>query len=308
VEVAGLADRDAQRKVTRETRFNLGSMNKMFTAVAIAQLVEEGKLGWDDPVGKHLPDYPNPEVREKVTIRQLLSHTSGLGSYWNERFAKKRGEIRTVSDYLALFSDEKPAFAPGSRFEYSNAGFIVLGAIVEKVTGRSYFEHVKKRVFEPAGMTATDWPEAPQRGARYAVGYTGAPPSLRRNEDELPNRGGPAGGGYSTVDDLVAFARALAGGKLVKRETLALMTTPASKDGPPGFGYGFGFGIVSDGRAVSFGHNGGAPGVSAELRIFPESGTVVAAFQNRDPEAMQPVVDRSVTALFGERPARAAAR
>jgi CubicO group peptidase (beta-lactamase class C family) len=136
VKAYGLADKARNLPNNPQTKFNLGSMNKMFTAVAIAQLAEQGKLSFDDKVGKFLPDYPNKDVANKVTIHHLLTHTSGLGSYWNAKFDARRAQIKTVADYLALFADEPLLFEPGARFEYSNSGFIVLGAIVEKVSAR----------------------------------------------------------------------------------------------------------------------------------------------------------------------------
>jgi CubicO group peptidase (beta-lactamase class C family) len=303
VKAVGLADRASKRPVAADTRFNLGSMDKMFTAVVVAQLVEAGKLGWDDPVGKILPDYPNAEVREKVTIRHLLTHTSGLGSYWNAKFDAKRTGIRTVSDYLALFSDESPRFPPGSKFSYSNSGYIVLGAIIERVTGAPYFDVVKRHVFDRAGMTGADFAETKDRDARYAVGYLGSAAPYEPNEGELPNRGGPAGGGYSTAADLFAFGRALLAGKLVSKETLALMTTPTpqSKRGGPGIGYGFGFGMEDERGMRSIGHNGGAGGVAADLHVFPETGEIFAVLANRDPSFLMPVVERTRAALAGER-------
>jgi CubicO group peptidase (beta-lactamase class C family) len=302
VKAVGLADREKKRPVAADTRFNLGSMDKMFTAVAIAQLVEAGRLAWDDPVGKHLPDYPNAEIRQKVTIRHLLTHTSGLGSYWNEKFTARRKEIHGVNDYLALFSDESPRFEPGTKFSYSNSGYIVLGAILEKVTGSTYDEVVKKRVFERAGMTGTGFPESKDRDARYAVGYLGAEGDLDPNENELPNRGGPAGGGYSTAADLVAFARALLSGKLVSKETLALMTTPTpqSKAGGRGLGYGFGFGIEEKDGLHTIGHNGGSGGIAADLHVVPATGDVFVVLANRDPSFLMPVVERTSAALAGE--------
>src|ERR1044071_3562961 len=126
---AGIANQATKAPIDPNTKFNLGSMNKMFTAVAVAQLAQAGKLSFEDTVGKHLPDYPNREVAEKVTIHHLLTHTSGLGSYWNAKFDARRSGIKTVADYLSLFADEPGAVDPGQRFKYSNSGFVVLGAL-----------------------------------------------------------------------------------------------------------------------------------------------------------------------------------
>jgi CubicO group peptidase (beta-lactamase class C family) len=133
----GLADRERQVGNTVNTRFRLGSMNKMFTAVAILSLVEAGKVALDDPLGKHLPDYPEPEVRSKVTVRHLLTHTGGTGDIFSPQFFEKRLALRTHGDYLALYGTRKLLFEPGAEWRYSNYGYVLLGAIIERVSGRS---------------------------------------------------------------------------------------------------------------------------------------------------------------------------
>ncbi len=291
----GLANKTAKAANRTDTKFNLGSMNKMFTSVAIAQLAEQGKLSFDDKVGKYLPDYPNADVRDKVTIHQLLTHTAGLGSYWNKRFDERRASIRTVSDYLALFADDKLLFEPGARFQYSNSGFIVLGAIVEKVSGKSYFDYVREHIYKPAGMTNTDAYEMRVETPNLAMGYTrnddraDAPLATRKeNSDSRPNRGGPAGGGYSTVEDLTKFAMALTTNRLLSAKYTELVTTGKVPMGGAKYAYGFGDMAVDGKRTI--GHNGGAPGIAAELGIFTESGYSVAMMANYDPDDLMPIV------------------
>ncbi len=297
----GLADKNTKAPNRTDTKFNLGSMNKMFTAVAIAQLAEQGKLSFDDKVGKHLPDYLNKAVAEKVTIHHLLTHTSGLGSYWNAKFEQKKDSIRTVADYLSLFADEAPRFEPGARFDYSNSGFIVLGAIIEKVSGQSYYDYVREHIYKPAGMSNTDCYESTQKIANLAMGYTtgneesSAPGPRHENTGTRPNRGGPAGGGYSTVEDLLKFSLALREHKLLSRKSTELITTGKVKMGSGAYGYGFGDLTVNGQRF--FGHNGGAPGIAAELRIFPASGYTIAVMGNYDPPAVLPVV-RKITEMI----------
>ena len=287
----GLADRRGQTPNRADTKFNLGSMNKMFTAVAVAQLAERGKLSFANTVGKHLPDYPNRAVANRVTIHHLLTHTSGLGSYWNEKFEARKGEIRTVADYLSLFAHESPAFEPGARFQYSNAGFIVLGAIIEKVSGQSYYDYVREHIYRPAGMRDTDAYEMKQAVPNLALGYAkeGAGPR-RENTDSRPNRGGPAGGGYSTAADLLKFAEALRGGKLLSAKFTEIVTTGKVEAGRGKYAYGFGDRLINGRR--SFGHNGGAPGIAADLSIFPDLGYTVVVLSNYDPRHAMPVVGR----------------
>jgi CubicO group peptidase (beta-lactamase class C family) len=286
----GLADKSAKAPNKADTKFNLGSMNKMFTAVAAAQLAEKGKLAFADKVGKFLPDYPNKDVREKVTIHQLLTHTSGLGSYWNKRFEERKSSIRTVTDYLALFADEPLLFEPGARFEYSNSGFIVLGAIIEKASGQSYYDYVREHIYKPAGMTSSDAYEMTEKTPNLAMGYAGSggESGRKENTDSRPNRGGPAGGGYSTVEDLLKFSLALRQHKLLSAGYTELVTTGKVKMGDNLYAYGFGDRKVNGKR--SFGHNGGAPGIASSLSIFPELGYTVIVMTNYDPPNMMPVV------------------
>jgi CubicO group peptidase (beta-lactamase class C family) len=297
----GLADKSANTPNKADTKFNLGSMNKMFTAVSIAQLAEKGKLSFDDKVGKYLPDYPNQNVREKVTIHQLLTHTSGLGSFWNKKFDERRASIKTVADYLALFADEPLLFEPGARFQYSNSGFVVLGAIIEKVSGQNYYDYVRQHIYKPVGMINSDAFEMTEKTANMAMGYTseGQPSKTRKeNSDSRPNRGGPAGGGYSTVEDLLKFAVALRENRLLSAKYTEMVTTGKVKMG--GNLYAYGFGDIRVNGKRSFGHNGGAPGIASSLSIFPELGYTVIVMTNYDPPNMMPVVrklEESVTNL-----------
>lgn len=272
-----------------DTKFNLGSMNKMFTAVAIAQLVEKGKLSFDDKVGKHLPDYPNQEVREKVTLHHLLTHTSGLGSYWNAKYDATWPRIRTVQGFLATFAEEPPRFEPGARFEYSNAGFIVLGAVIEKASGMDYYDYVRENIFKPAGMNDTDCYEMDREVPNLAFGYTNNGPDGQREAGPRRSnlflhsvRGGPAGGGFSTVQDLLRFHLALRAGKLLGAKMTETVLTGKVNMGGSGMQYGYGFGTQgAEGRRI-VGHNGGAPGISAWLDMYWDSGYTVAALSNYD--------------------------
>jgi CubicO group peptidase (beta-lactamase class C family) len=271
-----------------DTKFNLGSMNKMFTGVAIAQLAEQGKLSFNDLVGKFLPDYPNKEVAEKVTIHHLLTHTSGLSDYWEPLFNSNFTTVRTVQGYAELFWDDTLLFEPGERFQYSNAGPIVLGLIIEKISGQSYFDYVKEHIYKPAGMINSDCYEMDAVVENLAFGYTrtdmdGHPvDGPRRNNMFLHAvRGGPAGGGWSTVEDLFGFAKALQSGQLVGKAYVDTLTTGKEEMGPD-MKYGYLFGEeFSDGHRI-VGHNGGAPGISAQLDMYVDLGYTVAVLSNYD--------------------------
>jgi CubicO group peptidase (beta-lactamase class C family) len=283
----GRADRKARTANTPATRFRIGSMNKMFTAVATLQLVEAHKLALDDPIGKHLPDYPNKEVATKVTVRHLLTHTGGTGDIFGPEFDQHRLRLREHRDYLKLYGSRGLTQEPGTRFEYSNYGFVLLGALIEHVSGESYYDYVDEHVFRRAGMHSTgSLPESVDVPDR-AVGYLRTSPGSDwvPNTDTLPWRGTAAGGGYSTVGDLLRFAQALESGTLISEATLAEATHPQQEQ------YGYGLDVRGQGRLGSYGHGGGAPGMNGELRIFPELGYVVVSLSNLDPPAASELVE-----------------
>ena len=286
-EAFGLADRANKTPNTLDTRFRIGSMNKMFTAVATLQLVQAKKLALTDTLAKVLPAYPNQKLAAKVTIEHLLSHTGGTGDIFGPEFDKHRLELRTLDDYVKLYGARDLAFEPGAKFAYSNYGFLLLGVVSEAVTKQSYFDVVAKNVFAPAGMTATSSPfedkaTEPNRSIGYMKGPNG---DWVPNTDTLPIRATSAGGGDSTVKDLLAFANALTSYHLVDAATLKLMTTGRSQMGPNAK-YGFGFmESIQDGRRC-FGHGGGAPGQNGQLTICDDGYTIVVLV-NLDPPAAQ---------------------
>jgi D-alanyl-D-alanine carboxypeptidase len=283
----GRADRKAGIANTPVTRFRIGSMNKMFTAVATLQLIEAHKLALDDPIGKHLPGYPNKQVAAKVTVRHLLTHTGGTGDIFGPEFDQHRLQLREHRDYLKLYGRRGLTHQPGARFEYSNYGFILLGALIEHVSGMPYYDYVRDHVFRPAAMRSTgSLPESVEVPDR-AVGYMRSSPggAWVPNTDTLPWRGTAAGGGYSTVGDLLRFAQALSSGRLLSKATLAEATRPHQQQ------YGYGFDVQGQGQLRSYGHGGGAPGMNGELRVFPELGYVVVSLSNLDPPAASELVE-----------------
>jgi CubicO group peptidase (beta-lactamase class C family) len=283
----GLADRERKVPNTLDTKLRLGSMNKMFTAVAILQLADQGKIDLDAPLARYLPDYPNKELAAKVTIRHLLTHTGGTGNIFTKEFEAVRLQIREPADFVRLFGTRGTAFEPGTKSEYSNYGFILLGRVVELVSRTSYFDYVRQNVFRPAGMKDTDSLPETEPVDRRAIGYTMQSGELRPNTDTLPWRGTPAGGGYSTVEDLVRFAEALQTGKILPSKWVEAATRAQTPGNPSGLG----FGVFGSGAKAFFGHNGGAPGMNGELRIYPHSGFVVAAIANLDPPSATALVE-----------------
>jgi D-alanyl-D-alanine carboxypeptidase len=274
----GLADREAGTPNTLETRFRMGSMNKMFTATAIMQLVQSGKVRLDAPLGTYLTDYPNRDVATKVTVHHLLTHTGGTGDIFGPQFAEHRLALKTLEDYVKLYGARGLEFEPGSRWQYSNYGFLLLGVIVERVSGQSYYDYVRDHVFKPAGMTGSGSEPEDVAVPGRAKGYMQQKGAWVLNTDTLPYRGTSAGGGYTTVGDLLRFASALTGHVLLDARHATLLTTGKVDSGGGKYAYGFGE-TIEDG-VRSFGHSGGAPGMNGDLRIFPDSGYVVAALAN----------------------------
>jgi CubicO group peptidase (beta-lactamase class C family) len=212
----GLANREHAIANNLQTAFNLGSINKIFTQIAILQLTAAGKLDLDSTLAKYWPDYPNHEVARRITIRQLMRHTSGIGgNIFAAPSGGKRRDIRGLRDFLPLFVNEPLQFEPGSKNSYSNAGYVVLGLLIERLSGQDYYGYVRDHIFAPAGMTRTGSFAVDSLPSNTAIGYTrgdeDAPPSapVHPNTEQLPGRGSSAGGGYSTATDLLKFVKAL---------------------------------------------------------------------------------------------------
>ena len=306
-ESKGLADREAGTPNTLETRFRMGSMNKMFTATAILQLVQAGKVKLNAPLGTYLPDYPNRDVATKVTIHHLLTHTGGTGDIFGPEFSARRLELKTLDDYVKLYGARGLEFEPGSKWKYSNYGFLLLGVIVERVSRQGYYDYIRDHVFAPAGMTGSGSEPEDVAVPGRAKGYMRQKGAWVPNTDTLPYRGTSAGGGYTTVGDLLRFASALTGHVLLDAKHTSLLTT-GKVDTGRGDRYAYGLFESVDGGVRSFGHGGNAPGMNGDLRIFPDSGYVVAALVNTGSGATQVVSwvsDRLPMARSAQNPASA---
>ncbi len=262
-----------------DTKFNLGSMNKMFTSVGILQLVERGHLTLDDPISKYVDESWLPtEITNQITVHHLLSHTSGLGSYFNSTYwSSSRQQFRKVEDYKPLVRGGRPSSAPGKNFRYSNTGMLLLGVVIEKVTGQDYFDYIRENIYQPAGMLDTDCYEMDQPVENLAIGYVRTKDNEYGWENNIYKhvlKGGPAGGGFSTVRNLHKFSQALINEKLVTKSSLDLLW----KNHTSSYGYGFSLKSSSAGKVI--GHGGGFPGINSNLDIFPDSGYVVIVMSN----------------------------
>ena len=263
-----------------DTKFNLGSMNKMFTSTAVMQLVENGTIEVDDTLSKYLDESWLPrEVTDRITIHHLLTHTSGLGSYFNQAYWNSSRELyRALDDYKPLVRDERLAFEPGTNWQYSNTGMFLLGVVIESATGDDYFDYIREHIYDRAGMDNSDCYDMDLPVENLAIGYDPAPTSAWGYENNLYKhviKGGPAGGGFSTVGDLHRYAVALLSGDLMSEESLETMWTDHF-----GAGYGYGFGIQEGPNGKIVGHSGGFAGINSNLDIMLDRGYIVAVMSN----------------------------
>jgi CubicO group peptidase (beta-lactamase class C family) len=268
----GLANKDFAVANTNDTRYNVGSINKVFTKAALMQLRDEGKLDFSKTLRTYLPDYPS-DLADRVTIKQLLDFTSGMGDFFGPEFASTpKDRIRTLNDYLELFAKKPLEFEPGSSRRYSNAGYIVLGLVIEKVSGMSYYDYVQKKIFAPLEMNDTASFPADAIVPKRAVGYTSEDGPRRANTYTLPGRGSSAGGGYSTATDLLRFVTGA-------RKVLSPAAFDELIGDPPGIGFA-----------------GGSPGVNAVVEL--EGRWSIIVLSNYDPPAAMEV-GANVRTLLG---------
>ena len=259
----GFADRANRVPNTTSTRFNLGSINKAFTRVAIMQLVAAGKLSLSNTLGELIADYPQAQTRS-ATVQQLLEHRAGVADFFGETFASTpKGRFRSNDDYYRLVSSQAPLFAPGDRTQYCNGCYIVLGAIVSRVSGRPYERYVADHVFGPAVMTGAGYPQTDAIEPNVAMGYTrrsgAGEGELRSNVYTRGAAGSAAGGGFATARDLLAFDTALRTARLLNRDASAMLLAGG---GPEGANRAD---AQSERLAGPFAIAGGARGINAVL-------------------------------------------
>jgi CubicO group peptidase (beta-lactamase class C family) len=289
----GPADRKAGRPNTPETPFMLSSVSKMFTAVTIAKLVERKQLSFDSTLGSLLPEYPAAEARDRVTVRHLLTMSSGIPDLFRvPEFWAQVATIKSSVDLWKYFATSPLQFPPGTQWSYSNSNFLLLGAIIERQTGRAFPSVVEAEIFRPLGLVNTRYEVG--GSPRPALGYTRTPPAGARADSarwypawEEPKPGDdcmictPMGGGYSTADDLARFADALVGNRILNPEMTALVLTgyiEADYGGRDGFG--FETRLVNGVKTA--GHRGSLAGSSNQVEFYPDLGYVLVVLGNTD--------------------------
>ena len=301
-EAVGFSLRSAKLPITRDTRFQLASTGKLFTIIAVAQLLERGTVNLDDPLTKWLPEFAGRKQWSKVTVRHLLGHTSGFGTYWGEKFVERRTSLKTVQDHFVLFEDTEPSFEPGSKFEYSNVGYILLGAVIERASQTDYFAFIQSQVFDRAGMHDSGYFEADEDIPNLAFGYTYRTlpegsrglESARTHTQLKPMRGSPAGDAISTAPDLVRLCQALLAGKLVEMSVLEQLWQPLHPGpSPPGssavYRMGLGFLSIESRFGNPVGHTGGFAGTTTSVFMDPQSSLVAVTLASVDREEAAPI-------------------
>ncbi len=319
-------------KMNANAQFNIGSAGKMWTAVAVAQLIDAKMVTLDDPIGRHVSGL-TPEA-SAVTVRQLLTNSGGLGNFFTPNNLDVFKRATTLAELKPLITAEKPAFLPGTRSQYSNSGFLLLGLMIEQVSGQSYGDYLKARIFKPAGMTGSGMtpagskaralgmtnlpafddkpggpppgpPPGPQLGPLPGGpdGPMPSPPGPLRVSDEAALMGTSAGGGFSTASDMQRFFAALLAGKLTGATMRDALTSrqievlPAK--GPlPAIFYGFGFMIADHKGHGWIGHNGGLPGANVATSSFVKDQITAVVLTNRDPPAADMMMRKVQAKLF----------
>ncbi|EWT04978.1 penicillin-binding protein [Intrasporangium chromatireducens Q5-1] len=291
---AGLANRATATPIHPDTRFGLASLSKPFTAAAVLSCVRDGLLGIPDRVADLLPARRRPRsLSDQVTVHHLLTHTSGIGDYaeedqdlpgYVEDYGALWGQvpmyrIERPDDLLPLYADAPPVAPPGTEFHYNNAGFVLLGAIVEQVTGQHFTSAVTERVLGPAGMASAGYFRSDEPVPDVAVGYQrhpGDPAGARSNIFSIPVVGNGDGGAHATPRDLDRFLRSIASGDLLG-DGLSTQMRTHQVDVAGGVSYGYGLYLRADG---GFGHGGGDPGVETMARHIPDRDLTLVALCN----------------------------
>ena len=298
---AGFADRANRIPNRLDTRFGIASGTKFFTALAVGKLIEAGRLSLDTRLAD-VVDLGFPQHAPEITIRHLLTHTSGIPDYYDEeKVADFDGftvgvpwsELRGPRDYLAVFPDEPMKFAPGARFSYSNGGFIVLGIVIEEVTGSAYRDYVEREVFRPAGMLRSGYFAMNKLPEGTALGYVEEDAGWRTNVFDLPIIGASDGGAYTTTDDVSRLWDAIWGYRILSEPTLREFTAPyvraeTSREGTY-YGHGIWLQRKSDGSDVLF-ITGCDAGVSFRSEVHPAVKVEVTVISNTTNGAW-PIVD-----------------
>jgi D-alanyl-D-alanine carboxypeptidase len=277
----GLRDVAKNLPVDADTRFEIGSVTKQFTAAAILQLQEQGKLSIDDPLAKYLPTFPHAN---EITLRQLLNQVSGLPNYTSlPDIATAMATIPDATGKIVAYVNKPLNFTPGTKWEYSNTNYWVLGEVVSRVSGMSYEDYVREHIFKPAGMTHSGFVSDESGLDDFAIPYWQGPKNDGPTQPAptmLESWPGAAGAIVSTVGDLAAWDIALASGKVISRDSFALMSSPGRLAGGKFTGYGMGLEVGSHDGHARIAHGGGTPGSLTMNATYPDDRLDIVVLEN----------------------------
>jgi len=282
--VYGLANKSYNIQNQLDTKFNIASLGKMFTGVAITQLIQKGELLPNDSLNKYVNDeWLKPEDSNKIQIQHLLTHTSGLGDYFKSLYTQRSPMVfRGLEDYQSLVVNQELVFEPGERWSYSNTGMLLLGVVVEHISGDSYYDYVRKHIFIPAGMTNSDFFEKDRPASNRATGYTkeftDSGVRWQNNRFTRVMKGGPSGGSFSTVEDLLHFDIALRNHRLLNPNYTQMILSAKPELNSPFYGYGFFINESPVGQIAS--HGGDGSGISCQYKMYLDIGYTTIILSN----------------------------
>ncbi|HWE45905.1 MAG TPA: serine hydrolase domain-containing protein [Caulobacteraceae bacterium] len=289
----GSANREWNAPVTPDTVFRIGSTTKQFTAAAIMQLVEAGKVRLDDPIGAYVQN--TPPSWAGITLRHLLTHTSGIPDYTQANgFIRITAPLNLKPDQIVDLVRNQPLdFAPGSKFQYDNTGYVLLGMVIERVSGESYGDYIRVHVLRPLGLDQTAYDDAADIVPRRAAGYWLSDGVVKNARAMTTSLAYAAGGLRSTADDLLRWDQALHSGKLLRPESVAAMFTD--------YGHGYGFGAFVETRHGHrlWDHGGNLPGFSSAFEHFPDDGLTVIVLTNIEGQGSEKLAAQLEGLYFG---------
>jgi len=276
----GLAELEHEVPATADTPFRIGSITKQITAAAVCRLSEKGEIEIDADMNEYVPDFPTQG--KVVTVRHLLTHTSGIPSYTGlgPEWSRTKPLELTHAELLGLVAGKPFEFEPGTAYNYNNTGYYLLGVLIENVSGDGYGDHLKATIFEPLGMTRTRYDSNQDLIPGRAQGYELVSGEIVNDEPLGLSQPGAAGALVSTARDLVAWDIALRGGKVVEQETYEEMTLPFMLEDASETGYGFGLGLAERNGQACVSHGGGINGFNSYLAHYPELGLTIAVISN----------------------------
>jgi len=296
----GYADPEKTRPIDASSLFNIASGGKMFTALSIAKLVQGNKLNYNDQITEYIDEFSDPTKADKILIHNLLSHTSGLTHHWWGQKSEASEKSKTVKDDLKMIIEGGFQAAAGTAYEYNNSNYILLGAVIEKITGKDYYTFVAENIFVPANMKSSGY-------FNHGTEKTVAPLVRAEQSDKwirVENeavKGSAAGGAYSNARDMLKFSRALRNNLIVSEETFQNMVAVKNKGMDVSEDYGYGFIIEKSGPEITYGHGGTAKGVNFEFRYFPNQDITLVVFCNQDNGAYDDLKRNAIKLISGDR-------